>query len=312
MHLAHRMKVAIAQVSPAYMDLPGSLERALTVMQEASAQGVELLAFGESWLSGYPAWLDHCPDAALWDHAPTKQVFARMRASSVSVEGREVKALAEAAGDLRIALVIGINERIESGSGAGTLFNSLITLGPDGRLLNHHRKLVPTYTERIVWGQGSSSGLRTAQAGTAAIGGLICWEHWMPLARQAMHAAGEHVHVAVWPSVHEMHQVASRHYAFEGRCFVLAAGLVMRVKDLPVELPPRPELRSDPDYLLLRGGSAVIGPDGSYIVEPVYDEERLIVADIDLGAIDREVMTLDVTGHSSRPDVFRFEVRSSD
>ncbi len=134
----------------------------------------------------------------------------------------------------------------------------------------------------------------------------------MPLARQAMHAAGEHVHVAVWPSVHEMHQVASRHYAFEGRCFVLAAGLVMRVKDLPVELPPRTELRSDPDYLLLRGGSAVIGPDGSYIVEPIYDEERLIVAEIDLGAIDREVMTLDVTGHYSRPDVFRFEVRNGD
>ena len=131
----------------------------------------------------------------------------------------------------------------------------------------------------------------------------------MPLARQALHNAGEHMHVAVWPTVHEMHQIASRHYAFEGRCFVLAAGSIMRVKDLPNELSVTVELAATPDAFLLRGGSAIIGPDGKYVVEPVYEREEIITAEIDLHAIDREKMTLDVSGHYSRPDIFGLDVR---
>jgi predicted amidohydrolase len=126
----------------------------------------------------------------------------------------------------------------------------------------------------------------------------------MTLARQALHTSGEHVHVAVWPTVHEMHQIASRHYAFEARCFVLAAGLIMRVRDLPPELNAPAELANSDDDLLLRGGSAVIGPDGRYIAGPVYDEETVLTAEIDLSEIDREKMTLDVSGHYGRPDVF--------
>ncbi len=129
------------------------------------------------------------------------------------------------------------------------------------------------------------------------VGGLICWEHWMPLARQAMHNAGEHIHFAVWPTVHEMHQIASRHYAFEARCFVLAAGLIMRAKDLPAGLRAAPELAAGPDSFLLRGGSAIIGLDGRYVVEPVYEAETIVTAEIDLEAVDRERMTLDVSGH---------------
>jgi nitrilase len=129
----------------------------------------------------------------------------------------------------------------------------------------------------------------------------------MPLGRQVLHDSGEHIHVAVWPSVHEMHQIASRHYAFEGRCFVLAAGMLMRVRDLPARLPVTAELADKPDHLLLRGGSAIIGPDGHYIVEPVFDEERIVIAELDLEAIDRERMTLDVSGHYQRPDLFDFK-----
>jgi hypothetical protein len=128
----------------------------------------------------------------------------------------------------------------------------------------------------------------------------------MPLARQALHNAGEHIHVAVWPTVHEMHQIASRHYAFEARCFVLASGLVMRVKDLPPELRAPSEVASNPDAFLLRGGSAIIGPDGKYVVEPVFEQETIVTAELDLNAVDREKMTLDVSGHYSRPDVFNF------
>lgn len=131
----------------------------------------------------------------------------------------------------------------------------------------------------------------------------------MPLARQAMHDAGEEIHVAQWPGVAEMHQVASRHYAFEGRCFVLAVGSVMRVRDVPAELPVRAEKAGDPDALLYRGGTAIIAPDGRFIAGPVYDEETVVVADCDLGEITRESLTLDVSGHYSRPDVFEFRVR---
>ena len=131
----------------------------------------------------------------------------------------------------------------------------------------------------------------------------------MPLARQALHLAGEHIHVAVWPTVHEMHQLASRHYAFEARCFVLAAGLIMRVRDLPAEFNLPPSLAAHPENFLLRGGSAIIGPDGRYLVEPVFDEETTVTAELDLDAVDRERMTLDVSGHYSRPDLFDFQLR---
>jgi len=130
----------------------------------------------------------------------------------------------------------------------------------------------------------------------------------MPLARQAMHIAGEDIHVAVWPTVHQMHQVASRHYAFEGRCFVLAAGMIMRVKDMPKELRLTPELDADPESFLLYGGSTIFGPDGKYVVEPLCEQEDVIIADLDFDALDRERMTLDVSGHYSRPDLFTFAV----
>jgi predicted amidohydrolase len=264
------------------------------------------VAFGETWLSGYPVWLDYCSDAALWNHEPTKRLFARMRASSVVVPSATTEAIGNLARELGIVMIIGVNERVERGAGHGTLYNALLTFDADGRLVRHHRKLVPTYTERLVWGPGDAAGLASAETKAGRVGGLICWEHWMPLARQALHDGGERIHVAVWPTVHEMHQIASRHYAFEGRCFVLAAGSVLRARDLPAELQ-RPEGLID-EVLLLRGGSAVIGPDGMYVAGPVFDEETILVADIDPEAVDREVMTLDVTGHYARPDVFTFEV----
>ncbi len=153
--------------------------------------------------------------------------------------------------------MVGVTERVAAGPGRGTLFNALLTLGPDGSLLNHHRKLVPTYTERLVWGPGDTAGLRAVETPAGRVGGLICWEHWMPLTRQALHESGEDIHVAVWPTVHEMHQVASRHYAFEGRSFVLAAGGLMRASALPVEFVSAAG-SEDPDAWVLRGGSAIM------------------------------------------------------
>ena len=184
------------------------------------------------------------------------------------------------------------------------------TFSQEGELVTHHRKLMPTYTERIIWGQGDGSGLQapplSANLDSPRVGGLICWEHWMPLARMAMHQTGEAVHVAVWPTANEKAQLASRHYALEGRCFVLAAGLMMRTADLPAGLPHQVQ-----GEWVERGGSAIIAPDGSYLVEPVYDREELLLANLDLAMIDRETMSLDVTGHYARPDVFHFSYRAA-
>jgi nitrilase len=300
-----RVAVVQAEVMP---DLDAAIAHAEERMREAAMAGATLVAFPETWIPGYPAWLDVCRDAALWDHAPVKKVFRRMARDSVVVGGTTCDRLASMARTHAVVLVVGVIERVESGLGQGTLYNSILTFGADGQLLNHHRKLVPTYTERMVWGPGDAHGLRAAETTAGRVGALVCWEHWMPLARQAMHESGEDVHVALWPTVHEMHQVASRQYAFEGRCFVLAAGSVMRASALPPELEPHPlRVKSDDDWVL-RGGSAIIGPDGSYLAGPIYDEPALLVADLDLGRNREERMSLDVTGHYHRPDIFEFRV----
>lgn len=299
------IRVAISQTAPVYLNKQASLKKALEILQEAARKDVQLVAFGETWFPGYPAWLDVCPEAALWNHEPTKSVFARLRQNSVAMPGPEVQTLCQAAGDLRLAIVMGINERVDSGPGSGTLYNTLLTFTPEGKLGNCHRKLVPTYSERMVWGSGDGTGLAAVETGGARVGGLICWEHWMPLARMAMHNSGEDIHVAVWPTAHELHQLASRHYAFEGRCFVLAVGLMMPRADLPKEFAA-----NDGQSLWIeRGGSSIIAPNARYIVEPIFEREELIVANLDLSEIDKEAMTLDVTGHYARPDVFKFELK---
>jgi predicted amidohydrolase len=169
---------------------------------------------------------------------------------------------------------------------------------------------VPTFTERLVWGSGDGRGLQAVNTSAGRVGGLICWEHWMPLTRMAMHNSGEHLHVAVWPTVNELHQLASRHYAFEGRCFVLAVGLLMPAADLPGELAAGAELPAG--QWIERGGSCIIGPDARFAVEPLFDQEQLIFADLDMAQIDREAMTFDVSGHYARADLFRFEVKDLD
>ena len=300
-----RITAAIVQAEVA-ADLPSALERTAEGVREAAHAGATLVVFPETWIPGYPAWLDLCRDAALWDHPPTKAVFARMARDSVSVPGPAYDALSRIAADAAVTLVVGVSERVDQGVGRGTLYNSLLTIGPDGRLLNHHRKLMPTYTERMVWGTGDVEGLRAVDTPSGRVGALVCWEHWMPLARQALHESGEDVHVALWPTAHEMHQVASRQYAFEGRCFVLAAGALMRASALPPELDAHPERVTSADQWVLRGGSAIIGPDGRYLVEPAYETPRVLVAELDLNRIREESMTLDVTGHYHRPELFEF------
>lgn len=305
-----RIPVAVVQAHVSN-SLDEGLRDTRRLALDAAAGGASMVVFPETWLPGYPAWLDVCRDVALWDHTPVKAAFAHYRSESVDVHGPSGAALAQIAADAGVTMVIGVSERVASGPGFGTLYNSLLTYGPDGELLNHHRKLVPTYTERMVWGQGDGGGLRAVDTRCGRVGGLVCWEHWMPLARQALHLSGEDIHVAVWPTVFERHQIASRHYAFEGRCFVLAAGSLMRAAALPAGLERDPARAPSDDAPVMRGGSAIIGPDGSYIVNPVFDEPTILHATLDTAVLDGERMTLDVAGHYSRPDVFTFGVVTS-
>jgi nitrilase len=298
------LKVAAVQAASVPQDLLASLAQAHRLIGEAASLGARVVAFPETWLPGYPAWLDCCRDVALWDHAPMKRVYARLRDNSVLVPGPVTEALAASAREYDVVLNVGVHERVAEGPGRGTLYNTMLTFGPDGALLNRHRKIMPTFSERLVWGAGDGSSLKAVATDRGRIGGLICWEHWMPLARHRLHSSGEDVHVAAWPQVKEMNLVASRHYAFEGRCFVIACGAIMRARELPPELEPMEALQGQPDAFILNGGSAIIGPDGSVLAGPVWEQEQILTAEIDFGRIREESLTLDVTGHYHRPDIF--------
>jgi predicted amidohydrolase len=301
------VRVALVQASPRPFDVTESIDRACARVRDAAAQGAELIALGETWLCGYPAWIDFWPRLGRWDDARVKELHALMREHAIEVPGPHVDRLSALARELGVVLVVGLTERVSRGPGHGTLYNSIVVLDEVGRIAVHHRKLVPTHGERLLYGPGDAAGLRVAQTRVGPVGALVCWEHWMPLARHALHSEGERIHVALWPTVHEVHQIASRHYAFEGRCFVLAVGQMLHVGELPGTLAA--ELEGAPaDGMLLRGGSCVIGPDGRFVVPPRFDDPETVFADLDLGAIDREVGTLDVSGHFARPELFEVRI----
>jgi predicted amidohydrolase len=302
------LKIAIVQHQPEFLNLEGSLKKAGALIRKAAANGSRLVVFGESWFSGYPAWLDHFPGTSLWDHEPTKDTFAAMHRNSLSVASEEFSYLKELAATNQIYLAFGFNEKIESGRGNGSIYNALAILGPDGEVCNHHRKLMPTFSEKLVYALGDGHGLQSVGIPGGRMGGLICWEHWMPHARQALHDSGETIHIALWPSVHEVHQLASRHYAFEGRCFVVAVGQILTLDAMPPVLVTEEFQTHSRNDFLLNGGSCVIDPRGSFIAEPIFNEETIIYAEIDSEVALREKITLDTSGHYARPDVFTFQV----
>jgi len=302
------INAGIAQFAAVHLDLEKSLEKLESIINNAAKEELDVLVFGETWLSGYPVWLDHCPEIAQWDHKATKSAFLKLRNSSIEVPGKETERIGKLAKAHNVSIVIGVNEKVATGTGNGTIYNALLTFDNEGHLVNHHRKLMPTFSEKLLYGHGDGHGLNASDTAKAKIGGLICWEHWMPLTRQAMHNEAEDIHVAMWPTVVERHQIASRQYAFEGRCFVLAAGQLIKASDFPEELTLPDYLQKDPDQLVCSGGSCIINPRGEYVVEPVFEEEKLIVTELDLEERIKEQMTLDTSGHYQRYDVFDFAV----
>lgn len=304
--------VALVQQPPRVLDATETMRRGARHVADAAERGAQLIVFPETWVSCYPAWAF---GAAGWDDPLARDWHARLLADalvlgSASDADDDLAPLRQAAQRNATTVVVGINERPSPTS--GTVYNSLVTIGPAGTLLNVHRKLTPTHTERIVWGEGDGAGLRVLDTAIGRVGGLICWEHFHPLARQALHAQDEQIHIAAWPDMPEMHHVASRMYAAEGRCFVLAAGQYLTVDDVPDDLLGLFRAGVGPGigdaHVLFDGGSGVIGPDGAWIVPPVRGEATTIHAILPLHERDRMSLDLDVAGHYSRSDVFDLRV----
>jgi len=309
--------LAIIQEAPVFLNLKASLEKAILHIRRAAEGGADIVAFAECWLPGYPVWLDFSPEAALWDHKGAKTLFRLLSENSVTSDGPELNALQSLADELYVHIVMGTHERAGK-----TLYNTSFTFSPGTDKPTPHRKLVPTYTERLVWGRGDGSTLAAVDTPWGKLGNLICWEHWMPLARAAMHNLGESIHIAQWPAVKDMHQVASRHYAFEGRCAVAAAGSYMRKRDViegflsldvdePEALAMLEAIPGGPDDLIHSGGSALIAANGSYIAEPIFDEPGTLYGTVDMAQQTEEAQTLDTDGHYSRPDVFDLTVNTA-
>ncbi len=305
------MKTAIVQGAPVPLDITEGLKRLLPLVQDAIDTGADMIAFGETFLGGYPLWLDEASDAAKWDHPGTKALHAMLLEQAVRENDPRFEALQALVDKANVTVSVGAHERRRN-----SLYNNQLLFRP-GEIPLPHRKLVPTHSERLIWNRGDGSTLDIHNSPEARIGSLICWEHWMPLARAAMHNQGETVHVAAWPTVRESYSIASRHYAFEGRCFVLAAGTVQHRNDLLesiVRLGNNAEARElvmqMDDGQLQFGGSQIIAPDAEILVQ-AGDGLEIITAELDMSIIGQGLASLDTDGHYSRADVFELRVDRS-
>jgi nitrilase len=300
------MRIAAAQAHPAWLDATATTKKVIGLLGEAAEQDVELLAFPETFLSGYPFWVERT-DGARFDDARQKSAYAHYLDAAVEMGGPELAEISEAVGDLEVFTYLGITER-GTGPARGTVFCALLAIDPERGVVSHHRKLVPTFEERLVWGSGDGHGLRVHDVGDARAGGLNCWENWMPQARHALYAAGEDVHVSVWPGSPRLTRDITRFIAVEGRVYSLAASGLLSLDDVPADFPLRDALEEQQGHVYHRGGSAIAGPGGNWVVEPVEDREGLVVADIDLALVRAERQNFDVSGHYSRPDVFEVRI----
>lgn len=283
------------QRAPAALDVERATQRAVEAIVEAAAAGAKLIVFPETWIPCYPYWLGKVDDNRLY-----RALFKALFKNSVTVPGPHINRIATAAKRAQATVVIGVNEREANG---GTLYNTLCYIGHDGRILGKHRKLMPTLSERMIWGMGDGSDLEVYDTPIGRLGGLICYEHQMAPARYAIAGLGIQVHASVWPGhafAHPIVDAAVRHLAYENGCFVVVAREVMS----PDRLPPGTPFAEDKLWVA-SGGSAIIAPGGRYLAGPVYDEETIVYAEIDLDLTIDAKRWVDSVGHYSRPDVFQ-------
>jgi nitrilase len=295
-----RFKVAVVQAAPVAFDRERTIEKVRALSGEAAAQGAQLVLFPEAFVSAYPRGLDFGAVVGSRSEAG-REDFRRYWESSVEVPGPAVDALGETARAFRIHLVIGVVERDR-----GTLYCCVLFFGPDGKYLGKHRKVMPTASERLVWGFGDGSTLPVYQTPLGRIGAVICWENYMPLMRAAMYAKGIEIYCAPTADARDTWAASMRHIAVEGRCFVLACNQFDLRRDYPADY--RSIFGDDPNTVVSRGGSCIVDPFGNFLAGPNLDGEAILTAEIDRAQIVRGKFDLDVVGHYARPDIFQLHV----
>ena len=303
------MRLAAIQLRSALLDRDETSKRVVRHIHAAAEAGAELVVFPEACLPGYPVWLARTHGAA-FDDPRQKAIHARYVESSVMPSHGHLEPICAAAAVCNLEVVIGAVERAVD-RGGHTLYCSAMWIDANGHLVNNHRKLVPTYEERLCWGAGDGAGLRTRRVGGMNVGVLNCWENWMPLARTALQRDGMDMHLLLWPGSKAHTRELTRVVAREGRCFAVSVGGVLAPKDLPADLPELAELRASTEPYFLEGGSGVAGPDGVWMVDPddlASGEETMLVVDLDPSKIREERQNFDPVGHYARPDVFELAV----
>jgi len=304
------LKIALAQMAPVWLNRDATLRKIEGQLEKAAAQGAQLVVFGEAVLPGYPFWPE-LTDGAHFDSAVQKDIFAHYVRNAVDLDNGDLDSLRSKAAELGIAVYLGAMER-SAERGGFSLYAALVYIAPDGSIGSSHRKLMPTYEERLVWSPGDGHGLRVHQLGDFIVGGLNCWENWMPLPRAALYGQGENLHVAVWPGSRRNTEDITRFIARESRSFVVSVSAMMHRDWISDEVPHAELIRAgippESDGWLTDGGSCVAGPDGNWVLEPQVGEEGLYFVEISIDAVARERHNFDPAGHYSRPDVTRLKV----
>lgn len=297
-------KIAVIQRPPVLLDRDRTIAGAVESVREAADAGAALMVFPEAYVPGYPTWIWRLKPGG--DMALSAELHARLRRNAVDLDRADLRPLQEAARRHAVTVVLGINE-IDSRFSGTTLFNALVVIGPDGQLLNRHRKLMPTNPERMVWGMGDASGLRVVDTPAGRLGGLICWESYMPLARYALYAQDLEIFVNPTWDYGDACLVTLRHIAREAGCWVIGTATALQGSDLPEDFPERDRLYK-PEEWVNDGDAVVINPAGGVVAGPLHREKDILYAEIDIEAARRARRSLDLCGHYARPDIFSLSV----
>lgn len=299
--MSDHLNIALAQIAPVWLNRDATLEKILSATSDAAARQADLVVFGEGLLPGYPFWLD-LTDGAKFNSDVQKEIHAHYMNHAVQVEAGHLDALTRLCKEKSIAVYLGCIER-PADRGGHSLYCTLVYIDTSGQICSTHRKLMPTYEERLTWSPGDGHGLRTHSLGPFTVGGLNCWENWMPLPRAALYAQGEDLHVAVWPGAVRNTVDITRFIAVESRSYVISVSGLMRSSDFPGDTPHVDRILANCGDMVSNGGSCIASPDGSWLIEPIADVETVQVATIDHRQVRKERQNFDPSGHYSRPDV---------
>jgi len=300
-------KIAIIQEPPVFLDRKQTMEKAVQLVDQAAANGAELVIFPEAFIPGYPAWVWRLRPGTDWE--VSENIHSRLLDNAVDLEKDDLLPLFKAAKRHGVFIVCGINER-EGRLSRATLYNTVVVISPDTGLINRHRKLMPTNPERMVWGFGDASGLKVVETPVGRIGTLICWENYMPLARYALFAQGIEIHIAPTYDSGDGWLGTLQHIAREGGCWVIGSGNGFKAGDIPEGFPERDVLYPDPEEWVNPGDSVVIEPGGEILTGPMHEQKGILYAEIDRHRVGIARRSLDVAGHYSRPDIFQLRVNT--